>query len=116
MAGPDRAGSGGRPSRSPPRWVRVCSRSAAGAGGMSAKRWMVVAAAECLHCRSTVIDGEVIVQDENGHSDFEAIRYATANAPHRLIFFAFDAPFRNGEDLRDAPLEERRDLLPDQRA
>ena len=71
----------------------------------------IVAAAEGLRCRSAVIDGEVIVQDENGHSDFEAIRYAMANAPHRLVFFAFDAPFLNGEDLRDAPLEERRDLL-----
>ena len=50
----------------------------------------------------------MIVQDENGHSDFEAIRYAMANAPHRLVFFAFDAPFLNGEDLHDAPLEERR--------
>jgi len=67
----------------------------------------IVAAAEDLRCRSAVMDGEVIVQDENGHSDFGAIRYAMANAPHRLVFFAFDAPFLNGEDLRDAPLEER---------
>jgi DNA ligase D-like protein (predicted ligase) len=71
----------------------------------------IVAAAAGLRCRSAVIDGEVIVQDEAGCSDFEAIRYAMANAPHRLVFFAFDAPFLNGEDLRDAPLEERRELL-----
>src|SRR5205085_1905230 len=68
-------------------------------------------AAAGLGCRSAVIDGEVIVQDEKGRSDFEAIRYAMANAPHRLAFFAFDVPFLNGEDLRDAPLEERRELL-----
>ena len=28
-----------------------------------------------------------------------------ANAPHRLVLFAFDAPFLNGEDIRDTPLE-----------
>src|SRR5207248_10290968 len=71
----------------------------------------IVNAAEKLCCRSAVIDGEVIVQDEDGRSDFEAVRYAIANAPHRLVFFAFDLPLLNGDDLCDAPLEERRDLL-----
>src|SRR5262245_10772131 len=71
----------------------------------------IVEAASKLRCRSAVIDGEVIVQDGDGRSDFEAIRYAMASAQHRLVFFAFDLPYLNNEDLRDAPLEERRDLL-----
>jgi DNA ligase D-like protein (predicted ligase) len=71
----------------------------------------IVSAAEQLHCRSAVIDGEVVVQDSGGRSDFTAVRDAIRWHPGRLLFFAFDLIFLNGEDLRDAPLEERRDLL-----
>jgi DNA ligase D-like protein (predicted ligase) len=71
----------------------------------------IVAAAEKLRCRSAVIDGEVIVQDEAGRSDFAAVQDAIRWHPERLVFFAFDAPFLNGEDLRDLPLEERREYL-----
>lgn len=53
----------------------------------------------------------MIVQDEAGRSDFTAVQDAIRWHPGRLVFFAFDLPFLNGEDLRDAPLEERRDLL-----
>jgi ATP-dependent DNA ligase len=65
---------------------------------------VIVSAAEQLRCRSAVIDGEVIVQDRGGRSDFAAVRDAIRWHPGRLLFL-------NGEDLRDAPLEERRDLL-----
>jgi ATP-dependent DNA ligase len=57
------------------------------------------------------IDGEVIVQDSEGRSDFAAVQDAMRWHPGRLLFFAFDLLFLNGEDLRDAPLEERRELL-----
>ena len=71
----------------------------------------IVAAAEKLRCRSAVIDGEVIVQDEAGRSDFTAVQEAIRWHPERLVFFAFDLPFLNDEDLREAPLEERREFL-----
>jgi ATP-dependent DNA ligase len=58
-----------------------------------------------------VIDGEVIVQDAEGRSDFTAVQDAIRWRPGRLLFFAFDLLFLNGEDLRDAPLLERRELL-----
>jgi bifunctional non-homologous end joining protein LigD len=58
-----------------------------------------------------IIDGEVIVQDPQGRSEFTAIQEAIRWHPERLVFFAFDLPFLNDEDLRDAPLEERRDYL-----
>src|SRR5262245_41104391 len=50
----------------------------------------IVEAAGKLRCRSAVVDGEVIVQDGDGRSDFAAIRFAMANAQHRLVFYAFD--------------------------
>jgi hypothetical protein len=36
----------------------------------------VVEAADKLSCQAAIIDGEIIVQDENGISDFDALRSA----------------------------------------
>ena len=38
----------------------------------------IVAAAEGLRCRSAVIDGEVVVLDDAGRSDFHAVKTAIA--------------------------------------
>src|SRR5688572_1781830 len=73
----------------------------------------VIQACGKLKCQSALIDGEVIVQDKNGLSDFAALRAAIEGAPHRLVMFAFDLLFLNGEDLRRQPLIERRQLLRD---
>ena len=62
-------------------------------------------------CRAALIDGEVIVQDENGISDFDALRSAIHKAPHRIVFFAFDLLHLDGQDLRRTPLIERRAAL-----
>src|SRR6185436_9305016 len=64
-----------------------------------------------LDCRSAIIDGEVIIQDKHGVSDFEALKSAIRWQPRRLIFCAFDLLHLNGKDLRDAPLAERRPKL-----
>jgi bifunctional non-homologous end joining protein LigD len=58
-----------------------------------------------------LIDGEIIVQDKNGISDFAALRAAIDREPHRLVLFAFDLLFRDGDDLRRLPLVERRAKL-----
>jgi bifunctional non-homologous end joining protein LigD len=72
-----------------------------------------------LDCRSAVIDGEVIVQDARGVSDFEALKSAIRWKPQRLIFCAFDLLHLNGTDLRHRPLLERRaelrELIPAER-
>jgi bifunctional non-homologous end joining protein LigD len=73
-------------------------------------RRVVDAAAE-LPCKAALIDGEIIVQDENGISDFDALRSAIHKAPHRIVFFAFDLLHLDGQDLRGQPLMERRALL-----
>src|SRR6185503_5236231 len=66
----------------------------------------IIKAATKLHCRSAIIDGEVIVQDERGISDFDALRSAIRWQPQRLILCAFDLLHLNGKDLRNAPLVE----------
>lgn len=71
----------------------------------------IVTAANTLPCVSAIIDGEIVVQDENGVSNFIELRSAITKAPHRLLFYAFDMLHLNGHDLRDMILEDRRELL-----
>jgi len=47
-------------------------------------------AAAHLDCRSAIIDGEVIVQNEQGVSDFNALKSAIRWRPQSLILCAFD--------------------------
>lgn len=64
----------------------------------------IVSAAGKLRCRATIHDGEVIVQNERGVSDFEALKSAIRWHPHKLIFYAFDILHLDGDDLRDQQL------------
>jgi DNA ligase D-like protein (predicted ligase) len=71
----------------------------------------IIAAARKLPCRSAILDGEVIVQDARGVSDFEALQAALRSQPAQLIFYAFDLLHLDGKDLREKPLIERRTKL-----
>ena len=71
----------------------------------------VLRAAGELNCSSAIVDGEMIVQDEQGRSDFEAFKSALARQPERLVFMAFDLLHLDGRDLRKEPLIERRQPL-----
>ena len=64
-----------------------------------------------MACRSAVLDGEMIVQDQNGVSDFGLLKSAIAHEPGRLALIAFDLLHLDGRDLRSAPLVERRAKL-----
>lgn len=64
-----------------------------------------------LPCDSAILDGEVILQDERGRSDFHSLRSVIAREPERLVFMAFDLLELDGHDLRRKPLERRRELL-----
>jgi bifunctional non-homologous end joining protein LigD len=88
--------------------VRAFTR---GGHDWSDKYGRVIEACRKLKSRSALIDGEIVVQDKNGLSDFAALRAAIDGAPHRLVMFAFDLLFRDGEDLRRLPLIERREKL-----
>ena len=65
-----------------------------------------------LYCGDAWLDGEVVVLGDNGLPDFQALQNAfERNAPKDIIFYLFDAPFLNGEDLREQPVEQRRAAL-----
>ena len=53
--------------------------------------------------KTALLDGEMVVQDEFGLSDFHALRSAIYTAPHRIVFSAFDLLHLNGQDLRGHP-------------
>jgi ATP-dependent DNA ligase len=50
----------------------------------------IVRAAANLPCRSAIIDGEAIVQNGHGASDFDALQSALRRQPHSIILYAFD--------------------------
>lgn len=72
----------------------------------------VAEAARRLPVESAYIDGEVVVEDEDGLSDWPALHVCAArgNCPSALLW-AFDLPFLNGRDLRALPLIERKEML-----
>lgn len=72
----------------------------------------IVHAVSKLRCRSAIIDGEAIVQDGNGASDFEALSSAIwSPRPDNIILYAFDLMHLDGADLRQQPLSVRRSVL-----
>ncbi|RUX05460.1 ATP-dependent DNA ligase [Mesorhizobium sp. M8A.F.Ca.ET.059.01.1.1] len=68
-------------------------------------------AAGDLDVESVIIDGEIIVLNDAGLSDFGALRKAITSRQHDLYFVAFDLLHINGHDIRDMPLEDRREIL-----
>jgi bifunctional non-homologous end joining protein LigD len=71
----------------------------------------IVRAAAGLRCKSGIIDGEAILQNSNGVSDFEGLASAMRRQPHSIILYAFDLLHLDGKDLRQQTLLERRDSL-----
>lgn len=59
-----------------------------------------------------MLDGEVVSLDARGIPSFQALQAALSSArTARLVFFAFDALFAGGEDLRQLPLQTRKQRL-----
>jgi len=59
-----------------------------------------------------LIDGEVVALDGHGAPDFGALQAALSEGKsERLIYFAFDLLYLDGEDLRHLPLEQRKSHL-----
>jgi bifunctional non-homologous end joining protein LigD len=57
-------------------------------------------------------DGEIVVHDEKGRPNFGLLQQAFDGSDTAdIVFFLFDAPYLNGYDMREAPLEARRAQL-----
>lgn len=65
---------------------------------------------------SAILDGEAVVLDERGASDFGALQKALGGRGGKrsaasAMLYAFDLLYLNGQDLRALPLRERREML-----
>lgn len=59
-----------------------------------------------------IFDGEIVVLDENGVSSFSMLQTALSEQDSAgLKYILFDLLFLNGEDLRELPLERRKQIL-----
>ena len=78
----------------------------------SAKMPRQVEALKALGLDSAWLDGEMVVVDENGVADFQALQNAfDTEQDERIAYYLFDLPWLGGEDLRDLPLQQRRATL-----
>lgn len=65
-----------------------------------------------LKLKNSWLDGELVVLDEDGLPDFQALQNAfDTERSQSMLLYLFDAPFLNGEDLRQQPLESRRQAV-----
>ncbi len=60
---------------------------------------------------NAVVDGEVVVLDEDGKSNFGALQNWRSEADGEIYFYVFDILWMDGKDLMRIPLSERRMVL-----
>ncbi len=60
---------------------------------------------------NAVVDGEIIVVNEKGHPDFNALQDWRSEADGQLIYYVFDLLWLDGYSLMEMPLRERKKLL-----
>lgn len=62
--------------------------------------------------RAMVLDGEVVITDESGKTDFQALQSYMKNPQAKNpTFIVFDLLALDGADLRERPLVDRREML-----
>ena len=65
-----------------------------------------------LDLESAWLDGEMVVANEQGVPDFQALQNAfDSGSSVSIVYYLFDLPYLNGVDLREVPVEERRAAL-----
>ena len=60
---------------------------------------------------SVVLDGEVVIEDKNGRSDFQLLQNYQLNGIGQLKYYVFDILKIDGNDVRHLGLLERKQLL-----
>jgi bifunctional non-homologous end joining protein LigD len=60
---------------------------------------------------NAILDGEILVLDEKGRSNFSDLQNWRSEADGELVFYVFDLLWYEGKDLMDLPLIERQAIL-----
>jgi ATP-dependent DNA ligase len=74
------------------------------------RRFQYVTTALATLPDETVIDGELVALDEQGKPNFNLLQNSRSAESH-IMFYAFDALVRRGEDLMMQTLSKRREIL-----
>jgi len=62
-----------------------------------------------LPAETALLDGEIVVEDENGHSNFSLLQATLSEGSRdRFVYYVFDLLHRDGRDLREKPVIERK--------
>jgi bifunctional non-homologous end joining protein LigD len=74
----------------------------------------IAEALERLPVEQAIIDGELVSEDENGHSSFSKLQQDLKEGQSKsFIYYVFDLLYRDGYDLTPAALEGRKQALTD---
>ena len=60
---------------------------------------------------NAVVDGEIVVVNEKGVSDFGALQGWRSEADGNLLYYVFDIVWLDGKNLMELPLTERKEIL-----
>jgi bifunctional non-homologous end joining protein LigD len=72
----------------------------------------VVEAIPSLRADKAIVDGEIVALDPKGRSSFQLLQaYELGQERPPLCYYVFDLLALNGKNVRDLPLEERREML-----
>jgi bifunctional non-homologous end joining protein LigD len=58
-----------------------------------------------------VLDGEIVIVDDQGRPDFQALQHYHDSGRGHLLYYVFDLLYFRGHDLRDLPLLRRKEVL-----
>ena len=58
-----------------------------------------------------VLDGEIVVVDDQGRPDFQALQHYQGSGSGHLLYYVFDLLYFRGHDLTGLPLLKRKELL-----
>jgi bifunctional non-homologous end joining protein LigD len=71
----------------------------------------VAAAVAALPSETALLDGEVVVENERGISDFSLLQTDLKEGRDRFVYYVFDLLYLDGRDLAAEPLVERKSAL-----
>jgi bifunctional non-homologous end joining protein LigD len=78
----------------------------------SSRMPQLVRAIKAMKLKPGWLDGEIVVLNESGSTDFQALQNAfDKEKTSNIVYFLFDLPYYDGFDLTGVPLVERRALL-----
>ncbi|MFL5788557.1 MAG: DNA ligase D, partial [Flavisolibacter sp.] len=60
---------------------------------------------------NAIVDGEIVVLNENGKPDFEAMQNFQNSPDSNIVYYVFDILWLDGINLMDTPLVKRKEIL-----